>query len=200
MVEKTKLMLYDGAMKRTVLVLALIIVTFGIAWTQEAEKVQPAQSAPQAAEAPKAAVSVQACGSMVAPFGVEAEFFMGSVGLSVETRLFVRKLGGELVGVLEPGINLRIYFSELDSSLFFFTGADFLMVWDLKPVVLEQGIVKPRAGLGYQRLLGKSRKWRLGLEIGAAWLQEVVEGDQGDLYDPVLPLLPHVLLVLGRAF
>ena len=87
-----------------------------------------------------------------------------------------------------------------NSSLFFFLGADFLMVWDLEPFVLEQGIVKPRAGLGYQRLLGSSNRWRLGLEIGAAWLQEVVEGDQGDLYDPVFPLMPHVLLVLGRAF
>ncbi len=173
-----------GIMKRTVAVLALAIMVVGIGWTQEAEQW-------------KGAISFQLGGSLVAPAGVEAEFFLGPVGLSVETRLLVLKLAGTLAGTLEPGINLRLYFNVLDGSLFFFSGAGFLTVWNLSPFSFEQGIVKPRAGFGYNLLLGKDYRWRLGLEIGAAWLQPVMEGD---LYDFVFPLVPHLLLIFGRAF
>jgi hypothetical protein len=100
-------------------------------------------------------------------------------------------------GALEPGINLRFYFGGIDRSLFLFTGAGFLFLWQFSPFGLEQGIVKPRVGLGYAWLLGEQERWRLGLEIGTAWLQEVI---QGDLYDIHFPLVPHLLLVFGRTY
>ena len=171
-------------MKRSVAVLLMAILIVAVAWTEEVER-------------PKGAVSLQAGGSLVAPVGVELEFFQGAIGLSLETRLLVLKMSGDWVGTLEPGINLRYYFSGFDGSLFFFTGASFLSIWRLSSFALQQGILKPRAGLGYNWLLGKEDSGRFGLEIGAAWLQEIIEGD---LYDIQFPLVPHLMLVFGRTF
>ena len=171
-------------MKRTVLAVALMVLILTAGWTQEEES-------------RKIALSIQAGGLLVAPVGLEAEFFLGRVGLCVETRLLILRMHGEPAGTLEPGVNLRFYFGDPDDSLFVFTGAGFLTVWRLSPFSFEQGIVKPRAGFGYSRFLGKEDRWRLALEVGASWLQEVQEGD---LYEPVFPLPPHLLLVLGRAF
>jgi len=151
----------------------------------------------QEAGPPRGAFSIQGGGSLVAPVGVELEFLRGSVGVTLETRLLVLKLGGDWSGTLEPGIDLRFYFSGLDGSLFCFAGASFLSLWRLSPFALDQGILKPRTGLGYNWLLGKEDSWRVGLEIGAAWLQEVIPGD---LYDIHFPLVPHVLLAFGRMF
>lgn len=171
-------------MKRTVLALMIALLAAGVGWTQEAGK-------------RKSAVSFQLGGSFVAPVGAEAEFFLGSVGLIVDTRLLVLKLAGEWTATLEPGMSLRVYFDGLDRSLFFFTGAGFLTLWSLSPFSIEQGILRPKAGFGYNLLLGKDDRYRLGFEIGAAWLQTVVEGD---LRDIVFPLVPHFLLIFGRAF
>jgi hypothetical protein len=171
-------------MKRSVLVLLMVILIVGIVWTEEGDR-------------PKGALSLQAGGSLVAPFGVELEFLQGAVGLSLETRLLVLKMSGDWVGTLEPGLNLRYYFGGMDRSLFAFTGVSFLSLWRLSSFTLNQGILKPRAGLGYNWLLGNNDGWRLGLEIGAAWLQEILEGD---LYDIRFPLVPHVMLVFGRMF
>ena len=171
-------------MKRTVLALMIALLAVGLCWTQEAEQ-------------RKSAVSFQLGGSFVAPVGAEVEFFQGPVGLSVHTRLLVLKLAGEWAGTLEPGMSLRVYFDGLNRSLFFFTGAGFLALWSLNPFSFEQGILKPKAGFGYNFLLGKDGRVRLGFEIGAAWLQTVIEGD---LHDIVFPLVPHFLLIFGRAF
>jgi hypothetical protein len=171
-------------MKRSVFVLLMAILIVGSAWTEEGDR-------------PKGAVSLQAGASLVAPVGVELEFLQGAIGLSLETRLLVLKLSGDPAGTLEPGINLRFYLSGLDGSLFLFTGVSFLSLWRLSSFALYQGILKPRAGLGYNWLLGKDDDWRLALEIGAAWLQEVIEDD---LYDIQFPLVPHVMLVFGRMF
>ena len=171
-------------MKRSVLVLLTAILIVGIAWTEEADR-------------PRGAVSLQGGGTLIAPVGVELEFLQGAIGLSLETRLLVLKLSGELAGILEPGLNLRYYFKGVDGSLFFFTGASFLSLWRLSSFALHQGIVKPRAGLGYNWLVGKDDRGRLGLEIGAAWLQEIFEDG---LYDIHFPLVPHVMLVFGRMF
>lgn len=178
-------------MKRMVVILALVMLAAGMSWTQEAE--QPVGQ-------PKSAVSLQAGGLMIAPVGIEVEFFLGAVGLSIESRLFIRKTDGDWAGALEPGVNLRIYFSGVDNSLFFFAGVDFLTVWQFGPVAFEQGIVKPRAGLGYNWLLGKDDRWRLGLEVGAAWLYEIIDSEDGDLYDIMFPVIPHIMLVFGRTF
>ena len=142
-------------------------------------------------------VSLQAGGSLVAPLGVELEFLRGVIGLGLETRLLVLKLRGEWAGTLEPGINLRFYFSGVDGSLFLFTGVSFLSLWPLSSFSLDQGILKPRAGLGYTWLPGEDDRWRIGLEIGVVWLQEIIEGD---LYDIQFPLVPHLMLALGRTF
>ncbi|MBN2554220.1 MAG: hypothetical protein JXB06_15690 [Spirochaetales bacterium] len=171
-------------MKRTVVVVTLMVLILAAGWTQEGE--------PR-----KTVLSIQAGGLMVAPVGLEAEFFLGRVGLCVETRLLLLRLHGEPAGTLEPGVNLRFYSGEPGDGLFVFTGAGFLTVWRLSPFSFEQGIVKPRAGFGYARFFGSEDRWRLAAEVGAGWLQEVLEGD---LYEPVFPLLPHLLLVLGRVF
>jgi opacity protein-like surface antigen len=171
-------------MKRTVLVVVLALM---IAATSSAQKVEPV----------KGIISLQGAGYRVAPVGVELEFLLGSVGLSVESRLFVLKSGGDWVGALEPGINLRYYFGDVDGSLFLFTGLSFLSLWQFSPFSLDQGILKPRAGLGYNWLLGEQNSWRLGLEVGTSWLQELVQGDR---YDILFPLVPHILLLLGKTF
>jgi hypothetical protein len=171
-------------MKRSILVLLMAILTVGIAWSDEGDR-------------PRGAVSLQVGGFLVAPAGVELEFFQGAIGMSLETRLLVWKLGGDWSGTLEPGINLRYYFSGADGSLFYFVGVGFLSLWRFSPYSLDQGILKPRTGLGFNWLQGDNNDWRLGLEIGAAWLQEILEGD---LYDIHFPVVPHLLLVLGRTF
>jgi hypothetical protein len=171
-------------MKRMALASVLLLLVLGTVWTQEAQQ-------------PRGAFSLQAGGSLVAPAGVELEFLLGSIGLSLETRLLVWKLGGEWSGTVEPGVDLRFYFNAVERSLFFFTGAGFLTLWRFTPFALNQGIVKPRAGFGYNWLLGKDKGLRFGLEIGVAWLQELIEGD---LYDIQFPVVPHLLLVFGRTF
>jgi hypothetical protein len=171
-------------MKRSVLVLLMAIVIGAMAFSEETEK-------------RRGAVSLQAGGSLVAPIGVELEFFQGAFGLALETRLLVLKLGGDWTGTLEPGINLRFYFSGEEERFLLFTGVSFLSFWRLSPFSLDQGIVKLRAGLGYNWLLGEADRWRIGLEIGAAWLQEAI---QGNLYYIPFPLVPHVMLATGRTF
>ena len=169
-------------MRRTALVVVLVLLITGTALAQEPVK---------------GILSLQGGGSLVAPVGVELEFLLGSVGFSVESRLLVLKLKGDWVGTLEPGINLRYYFGDIDGSLFVFTGVSFLSLWQFSPFSLDQGILKPRAGFGYNWLLGKQNTWRLGLEVGASWLQELVQGNR---YDILFPLVPHVLLLLGKTF
>lgn len=169
-------------MRRTALVVVLVLLITGTALAQEPVK---------------GALSLQGGGSLVAPVGVELEFLLGSVGFSVESRLLVLKLNGDWVGTLEPGINLRYYFGDVDGSLFVFTGVSFLSLWQFSPFSLDQGILKPRAGFGYNWLPGEQNTWRLGLEVGASWLQELVQGNR---YDILFPLVPHVLLLLGKTF
>jgi hypothetical protein len=169
-------------MKRTALVVVLLLRVLGAVFAQEAGT-------------PRGALSLQVGGSLLAPIGVELEFLSGSLGFTVGSRLLVWKLGGDWVGALEPGINLRYYFGDVDASLFFFTGVSFLSLWQFSHFSLDQGILKPRAGLGYNWLLGKENKRRLGLEVGACWLQELV---RGDTYDILFPLLPHILIVIGK--
>jgi hypothetical protein len=171
-------------MKQTALAVFLVLLVVGALWAQEAEP-------------KRGAFSLQGGGSLVAPVGIELEFFAGRVGMSLETRLLVLKLDDDLSGALEPGVNIRFYLAGPDSSLFLFTGAGFLSLWNLSPFALEQGIVKPRAGFGYNWLPGERDRWRLGLEFGVAWLQEVIEGELSDI---VFPLVPHCMLVLGRVF
>jgi hypothetical protein len=145
----------------------------------------------------KGAISLQAGGSLLAPVGVEAEKYLGSFGLAVETRLLVRRADGRAAGSLEPGLNLRYYFDDPKRSLFVFAGAGVLTLWDFSPFSMDQGILKVRAGLGHNWLIGAGDRWRLGLEVGAVWLYELAEGDQ---YDIVFPVLPHFLLLFGRAY
>jgi hypothetical protein len=173
-----------GHMKRCVAVILMAVLISCIAWTAD-----QAQS--------RGAVSGQAGGTLVAPAGAELEFLLGSVGLIAEMRLMVLPLGGDWSLTLEPGVNFRYYVNATASSLFYFAGVNFLSLWRLSPFSPDQGIVKARSGLGYNWLLGTDSRWRLGLEIGAAWLQEVIEDD---LYDLKFPLVPHLLVFAGRRF
>ena len=175
-------------MKRTTLmafpVLIMIVFVAAAGWAQEDGQ-------------PRGVFSLQAGGALAAPAGLEIEFLLGSVGLSVETRLLAWTDGVDWSGAVEPGINLRFYFGGFDRSLFLFTGAGFLSLWQFSPFGMDQGIVITRVGLGYPWLLGEQQRWRLLVEVGTAWLQEVVEGE---LYDIHFPLVPHLLLVFGRTY
>jgi hypothetical protein len=171
-------------MKRTAFVVVLVLLVVNAAVAQEAEPT-------------RGALSLQGGGSAVAPVGVELEFLLGSVGLSVESRLLVVKWRDDWISSLEPGFNLRYYFGDVDGSLFCFAGISFLSLWQFSPFSLDQGLLRPRAGFGYNWLPGEENRWRFGLEIGAAWLQELV---QGDTYDILFPVVPHVLILIGRTF
>jgi hypothetical protein len=157
----------------------------------------PAQEADSPAAERKGNISLQVGGSLVAPVGIEAEKYLGSFGMAVETRLLVRRVDGEAAGSLEPGLNLRRYFGDPKRSLFFFAGAGVLTLWNFSPFSLDQGILKVRGGFGHNWLAGEGDRWRLGLEVGAVWLYELKEGE---LYDILFPVLPHFLLLFGRAY
>jgi hypothetical protein len=189
-------------MKVTALVLVMAALLAGSASAQEADSPPRGPDAPvREADAPPVArrgnISLQAGGSLLAPVGVEAEKYLGSFGLAVETRLLVRRADGQAAGSLEPGLNTRYYFDDPKRSLFLFAGAGVLTLWDFSPFSADQVILKVRAGLGHNWLTGEADRWRFGLEVGAVWLYELMEGDQ---YDIIFPVLPHFLLLFGRAY
>jgi hypothetical protein len=174
-------------MKRFLVVILMLALLGGLAFGQEKK--------------PTAAVSLELFGSVIAPMGLGAEFFLGQFGLGVELRGFFMGYEGNMVGTVEPGGCVRFYFNELDSSMFLMGGVSYVTAFaigegsGLSPI----GLLKPKVGVGYNALFGRDNKTRFAIELGAVYMQPIVEGDifTGD---SIWPILPHFLIMFGRAF
>ena len=175
-------------MKRVLVVVLMLALLAGLAFGQEAKR-------------PTAAVSLELFGSIIAPIGVGAEFFLGPVGLGVEVRGLFLGMQGNLIGTVEPGAAVRFYFSDLDSSLFLMGGVSYVTAFALgdSTGTAPIGLLKPKAGIGYNALFGKDNKTRFAIELGAVYMWPVVQGDALDISN-LFPILPHFLLMFGRAF
>jgi hypothetical protein len=177
-------------MKRVLLVILMLAVLTGLAFGQEEEK------------KPTAAVSFVLLGGIIAPIGINAEFFLGPVGLAAEVRGIFMGYGGNLIGSVEPGANVRVYFSGLDSSMYLMGGVSYLTVFAIgegSASMANVGVLKPKAAVGYNALFGKSNRTRFAIELGAVYMWPVVEGDAVDASE-WFPILPHFQLMFGRAF
>jgi hypothetical protein len=177
-------------MKRVLVVILLLVLLTGLAFGQEEAK------------KPVAAVSFELFGSILALMGVNAEYFLGPVGLSAEVRGLFFGYGGNLLGFVEPGAAVRFYLGHLDSAMFLMGGVSYLTafaVGDDASGVANVGLLKPKAGVGYNALFGKDNKTRFAIELGAVYMLPVVEGDALDLSN-LFPFLPHFLIMFGRAF
>ena len=176
-------------MKKVLLVILMLAVLSGLAFGQEEKK-------------PTAAVSFVLLGGIVAPIGINAEFFLGPVGLAAEVRGIFIGYGGNLIGSVEPGANVRFYFSGLDSSMYLMGGVSYLTVFAIgegSAGLANAGILKPKAAVGYNALFGKSNRTRFAIELGAVYMRPVLEGDVIPMSD-MFPILPHFQLMFGRAF
>ena len=176
-------------MKRVLVVVLMLALLTGLAFGQEGKR-------------PIGAVSFELGGSFVAPIGVGVEFFLGPVGLGAEVRGLFLSTGGSLVGTVEPGAAVRFYFASLDSSMYLMGGVSYLTVFGVgegAAGVANVGLLKPKAGIGYNALFGKNNRTRFAVELGAVYMLPVVEGDALDISN-MFPILPHFMLMFGRAF
>jgi hypothetical protein len=176
-------------MKRVLLVVLMLAVLAGLAFGQEEKK-------------PVAAVSFELFGGIIAPIGIGAEFFLGPVGLGAEVRGIFIGYQGNLIGSVEPGAAVRFYFSQLDSTMYLMGGVSYLTAFAIgegSASTAGVGILKPKAGIGYNALFGKNNKTRFAIELGAVYMAPVVEGDVIST-DFLFPILPHFMLMFGRAF
>ena len=176
-------------MKRILVAALLLVMLAGLAFGQEAKR-------------PTAAVSFELFGSVLALMGANAEFFLGPVGLSGEVRFLFFSYGGNFLGFVEPGAAVRFYFSELESSMFLMGGVSYLTAFGLGSGgagVTNVGLLKPKAGVGYNVLFGKGNKTRFAIELGAVYMVPVVAGDAIPSSD-LFPILPHLLIMFGRVF
>jgi len=171
-------------MKKVLIALIVFALVGGMAWSQEESQ-------------PRSSVSFVLGGSLVAPIGVGFEFFVGTVGIAGEVRGLFLAVEGDAIGTLEPGVYLRFYFSDLDSSFYLFGGSSYLTVWDSQAGVVDAGILKPKAGVGYNALFGKDNRTRFNVELGGVWFKPV---EQGEIIDMGSLLLPHFLIGFGRTF
>lgn len=178
-------------MRRAWLVLVVLLIVGGLAFAQE-----------QQYKKPTAAVCFELGGGVLAPLGVGAEFFLGPIGLGVEVRGMFLFLGGEGIGTLEPGATVRFYFGDLDSCLYLMGGASYVTGWAFgggSGGTADFGLFKPKAAIGYNALFGRDNRVRFGVELGGVYMWPVLAGEvveTGELF----PILPHLLLMFGRAF
>jgi hypothetical protein len=174
-------------MKRIVVVVLMLALLTGLAFGQDKK--------------PTAAVSFELFGSIIAPMGIGAEFFLGPVSLGVELRGLFLGFEGNLIGTVEPGGAVRYYFGDLDSSMFLMAGVSYVTAFaigegsDMAPI----GLLKPKAAVGYNALFGKDSKTRFAIELGAVYMMPLVEGDVFDV-GTMFPILPHFLIMFGRVF
>ncbi|MBN1836148.1 MAG: hypothetical protein JW820_09885 [Spirochaetales bacterium] len=172
-------------MKKVLIVLVVLALIGGVAWSQEARK-------------PIGAVSFLLGGSVVAPIGVGVEFFLGHLGLGIEARGLFIAVEGEALGTFDPGALIRFYFSDLDSSLYLMGGASYLTVWDTEVGAVAGGLLKPKAGVGYNGMFGRDNRIRFNVELGGVGFVPLVEGE----FIEGMPamILPHFLIGFGYAF
>jgi hypothetical protein len=177
-------------MRRILLVLVAVVFLAGLGWSEGEVN-------------PKGAVSFELGGGVIAPIGVGVEFFLGPIGLGAEFRFMFIAVEGVMVGALEPGANVRFYFSNLDSSFFLMGGVSYLTAFAIGEGgagTAPFGFLKPKAGVGYQALFGKNNKTRFAIELGAVYLWPVADGSVLSSSDIIFPILPHFMIMFGRAF
>ena len=176
--------------KKLLVVLVLVLCAAGLGWSQGGAK-------------PLGSVTFELGGSVVAPIGVGAEFFLGHLGLGAEFRFLFLVMEGAMVAPIEPGAAVRFYFSDLDSSLFLMGGVSYLTAFYAgggESGTAPFGFLKPKAGVGYSALFGKGNKTRFLVELGVVYLWPVVEGSLITTEDVFFPFLPHFMIGFGRAF
>jgi hypothetical protein len=170
-------------MKKILVILIILVFIGGLAWSQDSN--------------PRAAITFNLGGAFLAPIGVGVEFFVPPLGIVGEVRGLFAAYEGTAVGAIEPGAYARVYFNEIDSSLFAFGGVSYMTLWDSDVGTVDAGILKPKAGLGYGALFGDSNRIRFFVELGGMWWKPVIEGS---ILDTGALLLPHFLLGFGGAF
>jgi hypothetical protein len=112
-------------------------------------------------------------------------------------------VGGVFASFIDPGAAVRWYFSGLDSSLYLMGGVSYLTGFAIgggAAATAPIGFLKPKAGIGYQVLFGKNNRTRFAAELGVVYLWPVVEGDLISPSEIMFPILPHALIMFGRAF
>ncbi len=124
--------------------------------------------------------------SLFAPIGVSLEFFPSqSIGIGGMLNGFFFGAGGGVVWSVNPGGFIRLYFSELDGTMYLNAGVSYLTAgysgggssdW------LDGGIMQVRGGLGYNNIFGRRNQNRIQIELGAVY-QHMVSGDDDDDYD-----------------
>jgi hypothetical protein len=172
-------------MKKVVVVLVTLLLLSSLAWAQEAPK-------------PRYAAQLVIGGFFAAPIGIGGEMFLGPVGLEAEVRGIFFSLEGVAFGTLEPGVNVKWYFSDLDSTLYLTGGVSYAMFWATEGGVANGGLLQPKAALGYHALFGKNERTRFGVELGGVWWKFVADNEIIDF----LPesIWPYFKIYFGRVF
>jgi len=171
-------------MKKIALLLIVLALVAGMAWSQEAAS-------------PRGSVSILLGGNILAPIGVGVEFFFGNLGVVGELRGLFFGAQGNFVGTVEPGAYARFYFGELDSSMFLCGGVSYWTGWSSEGVA-QGGLVRPRAAVGYSALFGRDESTRFHMELGGSWNLVAADGDLVEDFPAMI--LPYILLGFGRAF
>lgn len=171
-------------MKKTALLLIVLALVAGLAWSQETAT-------------PRGSVSMLLGGNVLAPIGVGVEFFLGNIGIVGELRGLFFGAEGNFVGTVEPGAYARFYFSGPDSSLYLSGGVSYWTAWSSEEVA-QGGLVRPRAAVGYSALFGKGERTRFHMELGGTWNLVATNGDLVEEFPAML--LPYMLFGFGRAF
>jgi hypothetical protein len=180
-------------MKKILLVLVAVVFLAGMSWSEgEANEAKLL-----------GALSFEVGGSFVAPMGVGVEFFLGPVSLGAELRFFYWMFDKVGVITLDPGATVRVFFSGLDSSMYIFAGASYLTGFAVsggQSTGAPFGLLKPKAGLGYGALFGKKNNVRFAVELGAVYFVPMFEGSVLSTVDFPSMIMPHLLIMFGRAF
>jgi hypothetical protein len=140
--------------------------------------------------------------SLFAPIGVSLEFFPSqSIGIGGMLNGFFFGAGGGVVWSVNPGGFIRLYFSELDGTMYLNAGVSYLTAgysgggssdW------LDGGIMQVRGGLGYNNIFGRRNQNRIQIELGAVY-QHMVSGDDDD-DDDLFLTLPYFGISIGQVF
>ena len=170
-------------MKKIVIVLVVLLVVAGVGWSQEGSK-------------PRYGAQLVIGANILAPIGVGFEAFLGPVGLEAELRGLYFGAGGEYFGTIDPAVNAKFYFSELDSTLYLTAGVGYATFWFAGEGTANGGLLQPRAALGYHALFGRNDTTRFGIELGGVWWKLVANNEiiDGDLFSP------YFKLYFGRVF
>ena len=174
-------------MKRVIISVIILVLLVGGLWAEEEE-----------AKKPTAAVSFLLTGSF-APIGIGAELFLGNFGIGVTFTALYFGFGGNSIFFLEPGAYAHFYFSDLASSFYLLVGTSYFTFggsYEGETKLIDAGLLKFNAGIGYNALFGKKGNTRFAVELGPRYVKGVAEGN---ISEEGL-ILVHFMLMFGRAF